>query len=184
MKWRFIIPETDYLLKTNLLGGYNAENVLAAFSVGIYMGVTPDEIREAIESYRPQNNRSQYIESGKNRLFMDAYNANPSSMFAAVDEFLAGGNDKKILILGEMREVGDSSLEEHKALIRHLKEKNVEQAICIGKSFEKAVEGEGYKYFETVEQLIGYLKDHPLTGQYILVKGSRANKLEKLLEVL
>ena len=157
---------------------------LAAFCVGIHMGVAPGDIKDAIETYRPQNNRSQFIESGKNRLFMDAYNANPSSMFAAVDEFLLTGEDKKLLILGEMREVGDSSYQEHKALIDHLKEKHAKQAICIGKSFEMAVAGTGYAYFETVEQLISHLKDHPLTGLYILIKGSRANRLEKLLEVL
>jgi UDP-N-acetylmuramoyl-tripeptide--D-alanyl-D-alanine ligase len=178
------VSNQNYLLKTNLLGGYNAENVLAAFCVGTHMGMAPGDIKDAIESYKPQNNRSQFIESGKNRLFMDAYNANPSSMFAAVDEFLLTGEDKKLLILGEMREVGDSSYKEHKALIDHLKEKNVELAICIGKSFETAIAGTGYTYFETVEQLIGYLKEHPLTGFYILIKGSRANRLEKLLEVL
>jgi UDP-N-acetylmuramoyl-tripeptide--D-alanyl-D-alanine ligase len=178
------VSNQDYSLKTNLLGGYNAENVLAAFCVGIHMGVAPGDIKDAIESYLPQNNRSQFIESGKNRLFMDAYNANPSSMFAAVDEFLLTGEDKKLLILGEMREVGDSTYKEHKALIDHLEEKQAKQAICIGKSFEKAVKGTGYTYFETVEQLIGYLKEHPLSGLYILIKGSRANRLEKLLEVL
>lgn len=174
----------NYLLKTNLLGGYNAENVLAAFCVGIHMGVVPEDIRDAIESYMPQNNRSQLIDSGKNRLFMDAYNANPSSMIAAVDEFLQSGEDKKLLILGEMREVGESSYREHKALIDHMKERVVEQVICIGKSFEPAVAGSGFTYFETVDQLISHLKDHPLTGKYILIKGSRANRLEKLLEVL
>jgi UDP-N-acetylmuramoyl-tripeptide--D-alanyl-D-alanine ligase len=174
----------EYLLKTHLLGGYNSENVLAAFCVGLHMGVAPGEILDAIESYKPQNNRSQFIESGKNRLFMDAYNANPSSMLAAVDEFLLSGEGHKILILGEMREVGDSSYKEHKALIGHLEEKQVGQVICIGKSFETAVKGTGFTYFETVEQLISYLKDNPLTGKYILIKGSRANKLENLLQVL
>jgi UDP-N-acetylmuramoyl-tripeptide--D-alanyl-D-alanine ligase len=184
LELEMMVSGRDYLLKTNLLGGYNAENVLAAFCVGIHMGVAPVEIQEAIESYKPQNNRSQFIESGKNRLFMDAYNANPSSMFAAVDEFLLSGEDKKLLILGEMREVGDSSYKEHRALIGHLEEKRVKKAFCIGKSFEKAVDGTGYTYFETVEQLISHLKDHPLEGYYILIKGSRANKLERLLEVL
>jgi UDP-N-acetylmuramoyl-tripeptide--D-alanyl-D-alanine ligase len=137
------VSNKDYLLKTNLLGGYNAENVLAAFSVGIYEGVAQGDIKDAIESYTPQNNRSQFIESGKNRLFMDAYNANPSSMFAAIDEFLLTRQDKKLLILGEMKEVGDSSYYEHKALIDHLKEKHVGQAICVGVSFEKAMIGTG-----------------------------------------
>ncbi len=100
------------------------------------------DIAEAIESYTPQNNRSQFIESGKNRLFMDAYNANPSSMFAAVDEFLQAREEKKLLILGEMREVGDSSYTEHKALLDHLKQYKVQEAICIGKAFEMAVTGD------------------------------------------
>ncbi len=98
--------------------------------------------------------------------------------------FCMTGEDKKLLILGEMREVGDSSYTEHKALIDHLKEKHVEHVICIGKSFEMAVTGAGYTYYETVEQLISYLQEHPLKGLYILIKGSRANQLEKLLEVL
>jgi UDP-N-acetylmuramoyl-tripeptide--D-alanyl-D-alanine ligase len=178
------VSNQNYFLRTNLLGGYNAENVLAAFCVGIHMGVASEDIRDAIETYKPQNNRSQYVEGGKNRLFMDAYNANPSSMFAAVDEFLLAGEERKLLILGEMREVGDSSSREHKALIDHLKEKLVVQAICIGKSFEQAAAGTGYSYFETVEQLVSHLKDNPLSGYYILIKGSRANKLEKLMEVL
>ncbi len=172
------------VLKTSLLGAYNAENVLAAYCVGSHMGVDRADIAEAIESYTPQNNRSQFIESGKNRLFMDAYNANPSSMFAAVDEFLRAREEKKLLILGEMREVGDSSHTEHKALLDHLKQYKVQEAICIGKAFEMAVKGTGYAYFETVEQLISHLGEHPLTGHYILIKGSRANRLEKLLEVL
>ncbi len=171
-------------LKTNLLGAFNAENVLAAYCVGNHLGVNPADIAEAIGSYTPRNNRSQFIESGKNRLFMDAYNANPSSMIAAVDEFLQTAEDNKMLILGEMREVGDSSLTEHKALLDHLKKNDMQQVICVGKAFEKAVKGTGFTYFEAVEQLIGYLGEHPLKGFYILIKGSRANRLEKLLEVL
>jgi len=179
-----VVSGRRHVLKTNLLGGYNAENVLAAFCVGIHMEVAEGDIKDAIESYKPQNNRSQYIESERNRLFMDAYNANPSSMHAAVNEFLLNGEENKLLILGEMREVGDSSFEEHQELIDHLMVKRVKNAICIGKSFEKAVSGTGYLYFENVEQLMAYLRDHRITGQYILIKGSRANRLENLLEVL
>jgi UDP-N-acetylmuramoyl-tripeptide--D-alanyl-D-alanine ligase len=105
-------------------------------------------------------------------------------MVAAVNEFLQGREDNKLLILGEMREVGDTSYKEHKELVDHMKENGVEHAICIGKSFEMAITGSGYTYFETVEELIRYLTDHPVNGQYILIKGSRANKLENLLQVL
>jgi UDP-N-acetylmuramoyl-tripeptide--D-alanyl-D-alanine ligase len=171
-------------LETSLVGGYNAENVLAACCVGLHQGVTIPEIREAIEAYRPRNNRSQLIDSGKNRLFMDAYNANPSSMRAAIDEFLLFSGDKKLLILGEMREVGDSATKEHAVLIDYLMERKVQNAICIGRSFEKALAGTGYLFFETVDELITYIHQNPVTGQFVLIKGSRANQLEKAVPLL
>ncbi len=175
------IIDTD--LKTNLLGGFNTENVLAACCVGIHLGVPLPLIREAVFEYRPQNNRSQLIDSGKNRLFMDAYNANPSSMRAAIDEFLLLNGHNKMLILGEMREVGDSDREEHKALIHYLIECKVQRVICVGKSFEHFLAGTGYLYFANVDELLTYHTEHPVRDHFILVKGSRANKLEKVLSL-
>jgi UDP-N-acetylmuramoyl-tripeptide--D-alanyl-D-alanine ligase len=171
-------------LETRLVGGYNAENVLAAFCAGLYFNVPFTGIRDAIQAYNPTNNRSQLIENGKNKIFMDAYNANPSSMRAAVDEFLSLQEGNKLLILGEMRELGDSGGQEHASLIGYLNNAHVQKVICIGKSFESAVAGTEYLYFESVEQLITYLSAHPVTGCNILIKGSRANRLENILAVL
>ena len=171
-------------LKTNLLGSYNSENVLAACCVGIHLGVPLPLIREAIFEYRPQNHRSQLLDSGKNRLFMDAYNANPSSMRAAIDEFLLLNDHNKMMILGEMREMGDSAHEEHEALIRYLLDRKIQQVMCVGRSFKLILSGTGYLYFATVEELLAHLTEHPVKDHFILVKGSRANKLEKALPLL
>jgi UDP-N-acetylmuramoyl-tripeptide--D-alanyl-D-alanine ligase len=171
-------------LKTNLLGSYNSENVLAACCVGIHLGVPLPLIREAIFEYRPQNHRSQLLDSGRNRLFMDAYNANPSSMRAAIDEFLLLNDHNKMMILGEMREMGDSAQEEHEALIRYLKDRKIQRVMCVGRSFELILSGTGYLYFATVEELLTHLTAHPVKDHFILVKGSRANKLEKVLPLL
>jgi UDP-N-acetylmuramoyl-tripeptide--D-alanyl-D-alanine ligase len=174
----------EFDLKTNLVGGYNAENVLAACCVGLFFHVPVPRITEAIEEYIPQNNRSQLIDTGKNQLFMDAYNANPSSMRAAVDEFLRLEGHNKLLILGEMRELGDSSLHEHAALIGYLRERKVQQVFCIGASFRQAAESSGYMYFESSDALNRHLSSNPLTNRFILVKGSRANQLEKTIPFL
>jgi UDP-N-acetylmuramoyl-tripeptide--D-alanyl-D-alanine ligase len=171
-------------VNTNLLGGYNAENVLAAYCLGKYHHIDRHAILEAILSYSPQNNRSQLIEGKQNRIFMDAYNANPSSMLAATNEFLGSPEKNKMLILGEMREVGESSEGEHEELIRHLMSKNAKDVICVGKSFEQALKNSGFRYFPSVDGLLDWLKENPVSGKYLFVKGSRSNKLERLLEVL
>jgi len=171
-------------LETNLVGQYNAENLLAACCAGIHMDVAIPLIRQAIQEYTPMNNRSQLIETGKNRLFMDAYNANPSSMRVAIDEFLLSGERNKLLILGEMRELGECSELEHSALIRYLRDLKVDFVICLGKPFEKAIKGTGFLYFESPGELFRYLTEHPVKDHYILIKGSRANQLEKIIPYL
>jgi UDP-N-acetylmuramoyl-tripeptide--D-alanyl-D-alanine ligase len=171
-------------LKTNLLGRYNAENILAAFCVGLNMGIPVEVMIDAIQSYQPENNRSQLIKTGRNRIYMDAYNANPSSMRIVIEEFLSFKETKKILILGEMREVGDRSPGEHEDMISYLLEHDVEKVICIGKSFEKPVQNTKYVYYETVDQLMENLFRNPITGCFILIKGSRSNQLERILPLL
>ncbi len=171
-------------LQTQLLGGYNAENVLAAVSMGFHLGIPEESILRAIRLYQPRNNRSQLIETGKNRIFMDAYNANPSSMVSAINEFLQLGSPKKLLILGEMRELGDYSQHEHKELIMHLVNHNVKDVICVGMAFEDAALKAGYHYAESTDQLLLWLSDNPLTGYFVFIKGSRSNQLEKLVPLL
>jgi len=174
----------SFELKTNLLGSYNAENVLAACCVGLHLGVPFPLVREAVCDYRPQNHRSQLIDSGKNRIFMDAYNANPSSMRVAIDEFLLLHGTGKMMILGEMRELGNADRAEHLELVRYLQEKEVTQVFCVGKSFEQCLNGTEFLYFPDTDEVSAYLNEHPVTGRFILIKGSRANKLEKILPLL
>lgn len=171
-------------LQTKLLGGYNAENVLAAVSMGFHLGIPEESILRAIRLYQPSNNRSQLIDTGKNRIFMDAYNANPSSMVSAVNEFLQLSSPKKLLILGEMRELGDYSRHEHTELIMHLVNHNVKDVICVGMAFEDAALNAGYQYADSTDQLRLWLSDNPLNGYFVFIKGSRSNQLEKLVPLL
>jgi UDP-N-acetylmuramoyl-tripeptide--D-alanyl-D-alanine ligase len=169
---------------TNLVGSYNAENVLAACCVGLHFGITAEQIAQAISAYQPGNNRSQLINTGRNTVFMDAYNANPSSMSVAISEFLRFEDQKKLLILGEMREVGDSSYQEHDNLVAYLKQQGVSDVICVGKAFEHPAKRAGYKYAETIDQLNELLSTNPLNGYCVFVKGSRSNHLEKVIPLL
>jgi UDP-N-acetylmuramoyl-tripeptide--D-alanyl-D-alanine ligase len=171
-------------IDSNLAGSYNIENVLAACSVGLHLGVTIGKIAQAIHAYYPGNNRSQLINTGNNTVFMDAYNANPSSMSAAINEFLSFEGRKKLLILGEMREVGKSSSQEHDDLITWLKQQGVVDVICIGQAFKQPAKKAGYKHAETVEQLAAMLLAAPLKGYFVFVKGSRSNRLEKIIPLL
>jgi UDP-N-acetylmuramoyl-tripeptide--D-alanyl-D-alanine ligase len=171
-------------LQTQLLGGYNAENVLAAVSVGFHLEIPEESIIRAIRLYQPRNNRSQFIDTGKNRIFMDAYNANPSSMASAINEFLQISSPRKILILGEMRELGLYSQPEHEELITYLVNHHVKEVICVGKAFEQAALSAGYHYIENTDQLRLLLTDKPLSGYFVFIKGSRSNQLEKLVPLL
>jgi UDP-N-acetylmuramoyl-tripeptide--D-alanyl-D-alanine ligase len=171
-------------LQTGLLGGYNAENVLAACCVGLHLGLSTNEIAAAVVAYRPVDNRSQLIETGRNRIYMDAYNANPSSMLAAISEFLLFREVKKVLILGEMRELGKDSREEHEQIIAYLRQRDIDNVICVGASFAQAAKRAGYRYAETTEILCEWLTASPITGHFVLIKGSRSNQLEKIIPLL
>ncbi len=171
-------------VKTNIVGSYNIENVLAACATGIQFGISPAEISSAIASYIPQNNRSQLIKTGKNQVFMDAYNANPSSMMAAIREFVKMEGDHKMWVIGEMREVGDSSLSEHEEILAFLKSQNVADARCVGKAFEHIAKREGYRYYPSVDELNNELQQEKPADMLIFVKGSRSNRLEKIIPQL
>lgn len=171
-------------IKTQLIGRYNAENVLAACCVGIHEGIPDHEIAHAVSTYQSHGYRSQLIQSKQNKIFMDAYNANPSSMLAAIDEFLAFPDDKKLVILGEMKEIGDQSHNEHKGILSHLRTRNVSDVICVGESFKLPSRQAGYLYFEDVDALMDHIRRHQVTDSLVFIKGSRSNRLEKLLDLL
>jgi len=172
-------------VQTKLIGGYNFENVMAALCLGKYFGVDPDRANEAIASYRPDSMRSQMIQKGSNRIILDAYNANPSSMRAAVENLAAMKADNKVLILGDMYELEGEAEKEHRAIGQIISQKKFNNVYLCGKLFKIAVEViPEAKHFETKSALVDDLKKHPLTDATILVKASRGIGLETIVEFL
>lgn len=171
-----------YEIKSNMVGSYNVENIVAAIAAGRYFGVEMDRIREALEGYFPQNNRSQYIETGKNTVIMDAYNANPSSMELAIRNFATISGASKLVILGQMLELGAYAGEEHRKVVKLLQQSELQNVFLVGKEFYGLQDN--FMYFEAVEECIGFISKNTLRGYTVLLKGSRGVKLEKLLEFL
>ena len=162
---------------THLVGSYNAENVSAAIAVGKHFGVSEEEALAAIRAYVPSNNRSQAMRTATNDLVVDAYNANPTSMTAAINAFKG-----EAYILGAMRELGTYSHLEHQNIVNMLLERKADTVYLIGPEWRETTAP--YAIFDTTEQFIDYLKAHPITNARVLVKGSRSNKLETILPLL
>jgi UDP-N-acetylmuramoyl-tripeptide--D-alanyl-D-alanine ligase len=162
---------------THLVGEYNAENVSAAICVGEHFGVSREQGLEAIRQYVPTNNRSQQMQTANNQLTVDAYNANPTSMQAAINAFKGD-----TYILGAMRELGDYTHLEHQNVVNMLAERKADWVYLVGKEYRLTTSP--YPIFDTVEELHAYLEANPLTGKKILLKGSRSTKMEKLLDIL
>ena len=173
-----------YKIDTQLVGDYNFENVMAAICVGTYFKVTENDIVDALSSYCPTNNRSQVIETGKNRVVMDAYNANPTSMSYSIKNFRNICKDDNLLILGDMRELGEESEQEHKTIIKLLQELNFKKVFLVGYEFSKCYENSEFFTFKDVEELAHYLQQHPVAGFDILVKGSNGIHLNKIIDSL
>ena len=175
------------VISTNLIGAYNADNVLAAIAIGDRFGVTRKESIAAIGRYTPDNSRSQMVRTDHNTLIVDAYNANPSSMAAALDSFAAMQAEHKAVMLGDMKELGDESLREHCKLLERLR-KEMPQAYFVGEEFKKALDKDGaepgWKWFEDSAALAAYLQDNPLTDCTILIKGSHSTDMGKVVQKL
>jgi UDP-N-acetylmuramoyl-tripeptide--D-alanyl-D-alanine ligase len=174
----------ERLIQTHLVGSYNFENVAAAIAVGQYFKVEDDKIVEALEAYTPTNSRSQVIDTEKNHIIMDAYNANPTSMRAALINFASICGEQHLLILGDMRELGTASEEEHRNILGLMKELKFKEALLVGSNFSTYNENPDWKTFAKVEDLCQYLEGHPISGKTILVKGSNSIQLGKVLPVL
>jgi UDP-N-acetylmuramoyl-tripeptide--D-alanyl-D-alanine ligase len=157
---------------------------LAAACIGHYFNVTEQQIKNGLEKYVPSNNRSQVMQTKNNLVLLDAYNANPSSMNAAIENFAQMDQPQKLVILGDMLELGEESEKEHKQIIELLKQKNILKAILVGPHFIKAANSPYTTLFNTSEEALNYLKQFPVSNTTILVKGSRGIKLEKLVEAL
>jgi UDP-N-acetylmuramoyl-tripeptide--D-alanyl-D-alanine ligase len=172
-------------VQTKLIGGYNFENVMAALCIGKYFDVDPVHANQAVEQYEPGNMRSQMVKKGSNTIILDAYNANPNSMQAAVINLAAMNADRKVLILGDMFELEGEAEKEHKSIGRLIQEKKFEEVYLCGKLFKAALtEMPAAKYFEDKKALVDELKLHPLTNATILVKASRGIGLETIVEYL
>ncbi|HNA32053.1 MAG TPA: UDP-N-acetylmuramoyl-tripeptide--D-alanyl-D-alanine ligase [Flavobacteriales bacterium] len=173
-----------YHIATQLIGNYNAPNALAAVCIGHHFGVPGETIAGAITDYQPANSRSQFKDTGRNQLILDAYNANPTSMRAALENFAAmHSNRKKLAILGDMLELGAVSQAEHKGIIALTQQLGLE-AVFVGSEFMRAASGSDVPCHASVADALKALQAAPPTGCLILVKGSRGVKLEKVLVVL
>ncbi len=181
MQWRAEDDAPWHTVKTNLIGAYNIANLRAAVTIGLHFGITPQQINHALEVYKPTNSRSELRKVGSNRLIIDAYNANPSSMKAALTNFSFFGDKHKMVILGDMRELGAESLEEHRRIAKQLQDMELERIWLVGEEFSKAAT-EGMRVFKDVEEVKEALKAEPISDSTILIKGSNGTKLYQLPE--
>lgn len=172
-------------IKSHLIGLYNANNINAAITIGNHFGISASEIKEAIESYIPENNRSQLITKNSNEIILDAYNANPSSMKVALENFMQLDKTNKIAILGDMYELGEESLAEHKHIVDFVAENNSLECYFVGKDFFKnKIEKPNFHFHENFEQFTKALENKNWRNNTILIKGSRGMALERTLEYI
>lgn len=177
----------EIVINTKLTGRYNVDNVLSAIAIGIKAGINLSEIAKAIESYAPSNNRSQWSKTNWNEVLIDCYNANPSSMRAALEDFSQIQSEDKVLILGSLKELGQYSEKEHLKIIEMALQVNgMTKVLLIGDEYpkEKHQENMNISFFDNTESLIKFLKKERLQNKTILLKGSRLNKLEDALTFL
>lgn len=183
IQWRADVDQPWHTVSTNLIGAYNISNLRAAVTVGLYFGISPEEIDEALAAYRPTNSRSELRRVGTNSLIVDAYNANPSSMAAALTNLSLVDDAHKMVILGDMRELGEGSLEEHRRVVRRLQEMNLERIWLVGEEFGKAA-AEGMRVFSDVEAVKVALGEVTPRHATILIKGSNGTKLWQLPDAI
>lgn len=175
--------DEKHTIHTQLVGDYNLYNVLSAITIGVYFKVPAEDINKALSEYIPSNNRSQLVNTKTNQLIVDAYNANPTSMLASLNNFCAIQGEHKVAILGDMRELGTDSEKEHQAIVDFLgQQKNIESVILVGKEFGKI--NKHFKHFDNKDMLIEELKKNPIEKKTILIKGSNGIQLAKLVDVL
>ena len=172
-------------INSYLIGLYNANNINAAITIGNYFEVTTDDIKVAIESYIPENNRSQLLTKGTNEIILDAYNANPSSMKVALENFIQLDKKSKVVVMGDMYELGEESHFEHKTIVDFLKQNSDFECHFVGNDFfVNTIQKNNFHFYKTFEDLTQYLFSAKLENKTILIKGSRGMALERTLEYL
>ncbi|MGD2035836.1 MAG: UDP-N-acetylmuramoyl-tripeptide--D-alanyl-D-alanine ligase [Bacteroidales bacterium] len=168
-----------FIVQTNLYGGYNLENILAAACIGVDLDIPFRDINKAIEDYVPANHRSQILKLGSNKIILDCYNANPTSMQQALMSFSRFKADKKLVILGSMKELGDHSQREHQKLLDLLEKYHFKECILIGNEFSAGRTGP-FTFFASFDEFRNSFEPEKFNDYAILVKGSRANELERI----
>ena len=171
-----------HTVETHMIGSYNLDNVLAAVAVGRFFKIPAERISRAIAAYEPTNNRSQFKKTDNNELIIDAYNANPSSMKVALDNFITMPVQPKAIILGDMRELGPTSDELHAEVVEQIKKGQFDKVFLCGEHFSKV--GKEFSPFATTEAMVEELRKQPLKGYHIKIKGSHSRGLEKLADIL
>ncbi len=184
VKLNWIYDDKSHIIQSQLIGSYNFENILSAVCVGNYFKVNHKSIKQAIESYKPVNNRSQVLKTKGNLIILDAYNANPISMEAAIDNFKIIPYKNKIAIIGDMLELGSESIKEHKRIIKLLEDANFKKIILVGEIFFSLCNNSDFQCFENTDKALQFLKKNHISSASILIKGSRKMELERLTEVL
>lgn len=182
LSFRWTAEGVSHEVNTHLIGSYNLDNMLAAAAIGRYFGVSDDDISSALVSYLPHNNRSQLKETADNKLIVDAYNANPTSMMAALKNFRQVEAPHKMVILGDMKELGEASRKEHQKVVDYLKECGFDRVVLVGPEFAAATHS--YQTFQHVDEVLADIRMHKPQGYYILIKGSNSMKLSQLPEYL
>lgn len=172
----------EFKIQTKLIGQYNFTNCCAAILMGKYFNVPLDDIKKALENYEPDNNRSQLLEKNGHQVILDAYNANPTSMRAALENFKSMKAIRKIAFLGDMFELGETAAEEHQIIADQCANMSFDQVFLVGKNFADTTTN--FPTFESFEMLSEYLKQHPLEKSKLLIKGSRGMALERVLDII
>ncbi|RYE21362.1 MAG: UDP-N-acetylmuramoyl-tripeptide--D-alanyl-D-alanine ligase, partial [Sphingobacteriales bacterium] len=185
LEWEEKGSSFKHTVRSQLTGVYNLDNILAAIAIGTYLGISPDKINTGIEGYQPKNNRSQIVQTATNTLVCDYYNANPSSMAVAIDNIDKIQAERKVLVLGDMFEMGDEAAAEHLAIVQRAVEANVDERIFIGKDFyaQSKAETQGSVFYANTEEAIAGLQANPVKNSTVLIKGSRGMALERLVEL-
>jgi UDP-N-acetylmuramoyl-tripeptide--D-alanyl-D-alanine ligase len=181
---QFQLLHSSLSITSALSGDYNFDNIMAAVAIGKEFKLSEEEIKKGIELYEPKNNRSQVIKKQHNTIYMDAYNANPSSMEASLRNFSAMPFEGKIAIIGDMFEMGKYAEEEHSNMIELCKELKLEEVILVGEEFNKQNKETSFASFKTTEEVVRYLQQRNLNDKNIFMKGSRGMKLENIAEVI